>query len=223
MNTKNTSELIANNRQYVEAVAKQYLNRGLTMEQLIDEGNKGLLKAAERYDESKGYAFISYAVWWVRQSILQALADKAEGVEGNQLTEREQFILQHTDEEAAVHYEITPQRVQQIRERALNKQMKKREELLEHACKLKCIQKDKEVIGDMCYGSYPDLDRMVDSDNVKHRIRIASLGYGLDKLKDDADPEVRLAVAKTGHYLVHFKKDSSPLVRQIAKNVLGEE
>lgn len=75
MNSKtNTSELIASNRKYVEAVAKQYLNLGLTQEQLIKEGNKGLVVAAERYDASKGYAFISYAIWWVRMSILQALA-----------------------------------------------------------------------------------------------------------------------------------------------------
>ena len=75
MNNKtNTSELIVSNRNYVEAVAKQYLNRGLTLEQLIEEGNKGLIAAAERYDASKGSKFISYAVWWVRMSILQALA-----------------------------------------------------------------------------------------------------------------------------------------------------
>ena len=75
MNNKTyTSELVASNRQYVEAVAKQYLNQGLTMEQLIEEGNKGLVAALERYDEGKGFNFMSYAVWWVRMSILQALA-----------------------------------------------------------------------------------------------------------------------------------------------------
>ena len=75
MNNKiNTSELIACNRNYVEAVAKQYLNRGLELEQLIEEGNKGLVAALERYDEGKGFNFMSYAVWWVRMSILQALA-----------------------------------------------------------------------------------------------------------------------------------------------------
>ena len=75
MNNKTyTSELVASNRQYVEAVAKQYLNQGLTIEQLIEEGNKGLVAAAERYDASKGCKFISYAIWWVRMSILQALA-----------------------------------------------------------------------------------------------------------------------------------------------------
>ena len=121
-NKINTSELIASNRNYVEAVAKQYLNQGLELEQLIEEGNKGLVAAAERYDASKGCKFISYAIWWVRQSILQALADKAEGVEGNQLSEREQFILQHTDEEATAELEISLPRVQQIRTRALRKQ-----------------------------------------------------------------------------------------------------
>ena len=70
---KRQSELIAANKRYVECVAKQYLNQGLTLEQLIEEGNKGLVAAAERYDEGKGRGFMSYAVWWVRQSMLQAL------------------------------------------------------------------------------------------------------------------------------------------------------
>lgn len=121
-NRTNIQNLLTENRSAVEAVAKQYLNQGLTIEQLINEGNEGLIKAAERFDESKGVKFMSYAVWWIRQSILQALADKNEGVEGNQLTEREQFILRHTDDEAAAHYEITPRRVRQIRERAIRKQ-----------------------------------------------------------------------------------------------------
>ena len=119
---KNNAKLIAEKRSVVEAVAKQYLNQGLTMEQLINEGNNGLLKAAECYDESKGFKFTSDAVWWVRMSILQALADKAEGVEGNQLTEREQFVLQHSDEEAVAQLDISLRRVKQIRERALRKQ-----------------------------------------------------------------------------------------------------
>ena len=80
MNNKmNTEKLVAENRQYVEAVAKQYLNQGLELEQLIEEGNKGLVAAAERYDASKGSKFISYAVWWVRMSILQALAAIEQG------------------------------------------------------------------------------------------------------------------------------------------------
>ena len=71
---KNKSELIAENKHYVELVAKQYLNRGLTLEQLIEEGNKGLIYADQNYDASKGFAFMSYAVWFVRTSILQAIA-----------------------------------------------------------------------------------------------------------------------------------------------------
>ena len=75
----NDEKLLTENRRYVEAVAKQYLNKGLTLEQLIEEGNKGLLKAADLYDESKGSSFIAYAVWWVRKSILQALATTQQG------------------------------------------------------------------------------------------------------------------------------------------------
>ena len=65
------------NLKFVISVAKQYQNCGLTLGDLINEGNLGLLKAAERFDETKGFKFISYAVWWIRQSILQAIAEQS--------------------------------------------------------------------------------------------------------------------------------------------------
>lgn len=69
--------LIICNLRFVVSVAKQYQNYGLTLGDLINEGNLGLLKAVESYDETKGFKFISYAVWWIRQSILQAIAENA--------------------------------------------------------------------------------------------------------------------------------------------------
>ena len=128
-NKTKIENLITENRQIVEAVAKQYQNRGLTMEQLIEEGNKGLAKAAEHFDESKGFKFTAYAVWWIRQSILESLAATERGEplpKGNELSARERGILRdiadgESLEQIAEERRLTVERVRQIRELAQRK------------------------------------------------------------------------------------------------------
>lgn len=118
--------LILCNLRFVVSVAKQYQNHGLTLGDLINEGNLGLIKAAECFDETKGFKFISYAVWWIRQSILQAIAENARLIRlplnkistinkvNKYYTQLEQeFQREPTPEEIAEKMDISPEDVKE--------------------------------------------------------------------------------------------------------------
>lgn len=77
MTSKEQEKLVKDNIGFVISVAKQYTGKGLEMDDLVNEGNLGLIRAAEKFDESRGYSFQSYAVWWIRQSIQQAIAEQS--------------------------------------------------------------------------------------------------------------------------------------------------
>ena len=121
---KAKEELISANLKFVVFVAKNYQHRGLDLEDLINDGNIGLVKAAERFDETKGYRFISYAVWWIREYILQALANDSRTIRlpRNQIeligkinTTIKEFELEHgripTAEEISMILEVVDKKV----------------------------------------------------------------------------------------------------------------
>ncbi|KAA3623140.1 MAG: RNA polymerase subunit sigma [Bacteroidetes bacterium] len=100
-------KIVRHNLRFVVSVAKQYQHMGLHLGDLINEGNLGLIKAAQRFDETKGFKFISYAVWWIRQSILQAINEKGRKIRlplnftstSNKVRQKTMEILQHQERE----------------------------------------------------------------------------------------------------------------------------
>lgn len=119
-------KLVLSNLRFVVSVAKQYQNHGLTLGDLINEGNVGLIKAAECFDETKGFKFISYAVWWIRQSILQAIAENARLIRLplNKISTinkvnrcytllEQEFQREPTEEEIAEKMDMTPEEVKE--------------------------------------------------------------------------------------------------------------
>lgn len=117
------NQLVRANLRFVISVAKQYQNTGLTLEDLINEGNLGLIEAAKRYDHTKGFKFISYAVWWIRQSILKAAADNSRTIRlpHNRLGEIQKINKASTEFIQKFEREPTPEELSQIIEMGVDK------------------------------------------------------------------------------------------------------
>ncbi len=129
-------KLVVSNLRFVISVAKQYQNQGLSFSDLINEGNVGLVKAAKKFDETRGFKFISYAVWWIRQSIIQAISDQTRIVRLplnrissiNKITRAIPFLEQEferepTNDEIAGYLDLTDEEVKQandIRKRQIS-------------------------------------------------------------------------------------------------------
>ncbi len=117
------NKLVRSNLRFVISVAKQYQNTGLTLEDLINEGNLGLIEAAKRYDHTKGFKFISYAVWWIRQSILKAAADNSRTIRlpHNRLGEIQKINRASSEFEQTVEREPTDEELAELLEMDIEK------------------------------------------------------------------------------------------------------
>src|ERR1700761_2954051 len=115
--------LTKTNLRFVVSVAKQYQNQGLTLGDLINEGNLGLIKAAKRFDETKGFKFISYAVWWIRQSILSAVAEQSRIVRLplNQIGSLSKIHKSASQLEQELERQPTPEELAEIMETTVEK------------------------------------------------------------------------------------------------------
>ena len=117
------NKLVRSNLRFVISVAKQYQNTGLTLEDLINEGNLGLIEAAKRYDHTKGFKFISYAVWWIRQSILKAAADNSRTIRlpHNRLGEIQKINRASSEFEQTMEREPTDEELSELLEMDIEK------------------------------------------------------------------------------------------------------
>lgn len=169
--------LINSNLRFVISVAKQYQNQGLTLSDLVNEGNLGLIKAAEKFDETKGFKFISYAVWWVRQSILQALANQSRTIRlpVNQvanLTKINKFIREFEQDENR------KPSVKEISE-FIKISEEKVSDLLEISCKCASIdspigdEEDDVYLVNLIPNDTPDPDDTLDKESVNYSIHKA--------------------------------------------------
>ena len=219
-------KLTKSNLRFVISVAKQYQNQGLTLSDLINEGNVGLVKAARRFDETRGFKFISYAVWWIRQSILQAISEQSRVVRLplNKIGDINKI------RKAAIHLEQVHERVPSAAEIALEVDMsisnvkqalKNSSRSLSMDAPFQEGENENNLYDIMSSGESPNPDKGLMQDSLRIEI-----GRALDTLSPRESDVVRLSFGLSGQPAMSLQEigDTFDLsrerVRQIRENAI---
>lgn len=226
------------NLRFVVSVAKQYQNKGLSLPDLINEGNLGLIKAATRFDETKGFKFISYAVWWIRQSIMQALAEQSRTVRLplNQVDSLRKINKLTTDFEQENERQPTPEELASLLEISQSKVVKTLSVSGKPVSFDAPVQVDEDatMISFMENKETPDADHDLLKESLSKEIErtlvvlsekernVIKLSFGLGVIQHSPE-EIGERIGLTGERVRQIRKNALLRLRQSSRNKLLKE